>query len=66
MDYELDDPFPNTDPQSQRPKRPKRPKKSVNENLEPAFTATTALVDSAHTQYQPMNEFGPTHSNTLT
>ncbi|CAK7342664.1 unnamed protein product [Dovyalis caffra] len=40
MDYELDDPFPNTEPQSQRPKRLKRPKKSVNEKLEPAFTAT--------------------------
>ncbi|KAJ6316762.1 hypothetical protein OIU78_019944 [Salix suchowensis] len=29
MDYELDDPFPNSEPQSQRPKRLKRPKKSV-------------------------------------
>ncbi|KAJ4824645.1 putative DNA helicase ino80 [Turnera subulata] len=56
MDYELDDPFPNTDPQSQRPKRPKRPKKSVNENLEPAFTAATPQVDS--TQYPHMQEFG--------
>ncbi|KAL3623744.1 putative DNA helicase ino80 [Castilleja foliolosa] len=40
MDLELDD-LPNTDPAPQRPKRLKRPTKSVNENIEPAFTATT-------------------------
>ncbi|OAY40386.1 chromatin-remodeling ATPase INO80 isoform X2 [Manihot esculenta] len=63
MDYELDDPLPNADPQSQRPKRLKRPKKSVNENLEPAFTVTP-IVDSAQVQYPPVNEFGSTHANT--
>ncbi|GAV89368.1 SNF2_N domain-containing protein/Helicase_C domain-containing protein/DBINO domain-containing protein [Cephalotus follicularis] len=53
MDYDLDDPQ-NDDPQSQRPKRPKRPKKSVNENLEPAYTATPAAVPE-QTQFA---EFG--------
>ncbi|XP_031280967.1 chromatin-remodeling ATPase INO80 isoform X2 [Pistacia vera] len=57
VNYELDDPFQNTDPQSQRSKRVKRPKKSVNESLEPAFTATPSIVPE-QTQYQPMHEFG--------
>ncbi|KAK2651936.1 hypothetical protein Ddye_011792 [Dipteronia dyeriana] len=58
MDYELDDSLQNTDPQSQRSsKRVKRPKKSVNDNLEPAFTATPSVV-SEQTQYQPLHEFG--------
>ncbi|KAK6127392.1 hypothetical protein DH2020_038874 [Rehmannia glutinosa] len=39
-DYDLDDPPQNTDTPQQRPKRLKRPTKSVNENIEPAFTAT--------------------------
>lgn len=38
-DYELDDPAQNTEAVQQRPKRLKRPTKSVNENIEPAFTA---------------------------
>ncbi|KAM7505400.1 hypothetical protein LguiB_004304 [Lonicera macranthoides] len=38
---ESDDPLNNSNMQQQRPKRSKRPTKSVNENLEPAFTATT-------------------------
>ncbi|XP_065855452.1 chromatin-remodeling ATPase INO80 isoform X2 [Euphorbia lathyris] len=63
LDYELGDTFPGPEPQSARPKRPKRPKKSVNENLEPAFTATP-IVDSA--QHPFTNEFGPAHTNTLT
>ncbi|RXI04738.1 hypothetical protein DVH24_039012 [Malus domestica] len=42
--YELDDTLPNTDPQATKPKRPKRSNKSVNENLEPAFTATLSAV----------------------
>lgn len=62
VDYELDDPQPNTDPQSQRPKRLKRPKKSVNENLEPAFTITQT-VDPAQIQYPPVSEFGSMHTN---
>ncbi|KAK9289646.1 hypothetical protein L1049_007804 [Liquidambar formosana] len=57
MDYELGDPLQNTDPQLQKPKRPKRPKKSVNENLEPAFTATPT-VESEQTQYPPVHEYG--------
>ncbi|KDP26091.1 hypothetical protein JCGZ_21124 [Jatropha curcas] len=59
VDYELDDPQQSTDTQSQRPKRLKRPKKSVNENLEPAFTVDPALI-----QYPPTNEFGSTQTNT--
>ncbi|KAG8367869.1 hypothetical protein BUALT_Bualt16G0117500 [Buddleja alternifolia] len=39
IDYELDDPPQNTETPQQRPKRLKRPTKSVNENIEPAFTA---------------------------
>lgn len=46
--YELDDTLPNTDPQATKPKRPKRSKKSVNENLELAFTAV-----SKQTEYPP-------------
>ncbi|XP_038720061.1 chromatin-remodeling ATPase INO80-like [Tripterygium wilfordii] len=42
MEYELDDPVANMEQGSQRPKRAKRPKKSVNETLEPAFTANPA------------------------
>ncbi|KAI5318254.1 hypothetical protein L3X38_037962 [Prunus dulcis] len=50
--YELDDPLQTTDPQAVKPKRPKRSKKSVNENLEPAFTATLPPVPE-QTQYPP-------------
>ncbi|KAF5750246.1 DNA helicase INO80-like [Tripterygium wilfordii] len=42
MEDEFDNPVTNTDQQSQRPKRAKKPKKSVNETLEPAFTANPA------------------------
>ncbi|XP_042001321.1 chromatin-remodeling ATPase INO80-like isoform X1 [Salvia splendens] len=38
-DYEHEDPSQLTDSRQQRPKRLKRPTKSVNENIEPAFTA---------------------------
>lgn len=38
MDFELDEPPQPTDTIQQRPKRLKRPTKSVNENIEPAFT----------------------------
>lgn len=48
-DYELDDPAHNTEPLQQRPKRLKRPTKSVNENIEPAFTATP------NAQFQPQS-----------
>lgn len=51
VNYELDDPQQNTDPQWQRSKRVKRPKKSVNESLEPAFTAT-------HPDQTQYHEFG--------
>lgn len=57
MDYELDDPLQNSDPQAQKPKRPKRPTKSVNENLQPAFTGTPTVV-SEQTHYLPVNELG--------
>lgn len=57
MDYELDDSLQNDDMQLQKPKRPKRPTKSVNENLEPAFTNSTVIIEQ--TQYQPHLELGP-------
>ena len=41
--YELEDSL-NTDPQGTKPQRPKRSKKSVNETLEPAFTAASPVV----------------------
>ncbi|GFY96189.1 DNA helicase INO80-like protein [Actinidia rufa] len=47
--YELDDSLQNTEAQQQKPKRPKRPTKSVNDNLEPAFTAP-AMVVPGYTQ----------------
>ncbi|PON44294.1 DNA helicase INO [Parasponia andersonii] len=50
MDYDLDDAHLNTDSLATKPKRPKRPKKSVNENLEPAFTVTPMAVPE-QTQY---------------
>ncbi|KAJ8747244.1 hypothetical protein K2173_024169 [Erythroxylum novogranatense] len=50
IDNELDDPFPSADQPLQRSKRPKRPTKSVNENLEPAYTAAP-FVDSSQSQY---------------
>jgi hypothetical protein len=57
MDYELDDSLQNSDSQAQRPKRPKRPTKSVNENLEPAYTGTLAASpEQAH--YLPLTELG--------
>jgi DNA helicase INO80 len=57
MDYELDDSLQNSDSQAQRPKRPKRPTKSVNENLEPAYTDTLAASpEQAH--YLPLTELG--------
>lgn len=55
MDYELDDSLQNSDMQVQKPKRPKRPTKSVNENLEPAFTNSVVMEQ---TQYQTHQEFG--------
>lgn len=57
MDYELDDSLQNDDMQLQKHKRPKRPTKSVNENLEPAFTNSTVIIEQ--TQYQPHLELGP-------
>ena len=58
MDYELvDDSLQNNDMQQlQKPKRPKRPTKSVNENLEPAFTNSSVVIEQ--TQYQTHHEFG--------
>uniref|UniRef100_A0A2P2MVM8 Chromatin-remodeling ATPase INO80 n=1 Tax=Rhizophora mucronata TaxID=61149 RepID=A0A2P2MVM8_RHIMU len=49
IEYALDDPFPDVEPQSLRPKRLKRPTKSVNENIEPAHVAYP-LVDSPQIQ----------------
>ncbi|XP_010269671.1 PREDICTED: DNA helicase INO80 isoform X2 [Nelumbo nucifera] len=56
MDYELDLQR-TTDLQQQKPKRPKRPKKSVNDNLEPAYTAAAAVA-SEPTDY-PLYDYSP-------
>lgn len=48
-DYGLDDSLQNSDTQAHRPKRSKRPTKSVNENLEPAFTGPhLAIPEQTH------------------
>uniref|UniRef100_A0A5B7AP69 Chromatin-remodeling ATPase INO80 n=1 Tax=Davidia involucrata TaxID=16924 RepID=A0A5B7AP69_DAVIN len=52
---ELDDPLQNNDAKLQKSKRLKRPTKSVNENLEPAFTATPTVVQE-QTQNPPVQE----------
>lgn len=41
---DLEDPYGNMDLEQQKPKRPKRPKKSVNDNLEPAFTTASTPI----------------------
>lgn len=51
MDYELDDLPQNTEAQQQRPKRLKRPTKSVNENIEPAFTATPNVFQHQNSEH---------------
>lgn len=55
VDYEFDDLQVNTEVHHQRPKRLKRPTKSVNENLEPAFTASPNVAQEAN-QNLPMSE----------
>ncbi|KAL2465986.1 DNA helicase INO80 [Abeliophyllum distichum] len=57
MDYELDDLPQDMDTPHQRPKRLKRPTKSVNENIEPAFMATSITVQD-HNDNLPGTEFG--------
>ncbi|GAB4843889.1 Putative DNA helicase ino80 [Ancistrocladus abbreviatus] len=52
---EFSGPAIDTDLQLQKPKRPKRATKSVNENIEPAFTATPATVPQ-QSQYLPTND----------
>lgn len=69
MESDFDDPpLPNTDTQQQRPKRLKRPTKSVNENLEPAFTATPVVAQD-WSQHLPVSGFGaeedPTRYNSF-
>lgn len=56
MDYEMDESLQNTGSQASKPKRPKRPKKSVNENLEPAYTATPMVVSEP--SQIPLHELG--------
>ncbi|CAN4089861.1 unnamed protein product [Withania somnifera] len=48
------DGFPQ-DMQQERPKRLKRPTKSVNENLEPAFTATPPMNREGNHNYPPLD-----------
>ncbi|KAK2985800.1 hypothetical protein RJ640_019296, partial [Escallonia rubra] len=55
MDYELDVPLQNPDGPQDRPKRQKRPTKSVNDNLEPAFTASPSFVQE-RIRYLPATE----------
>lgn len=45
---EFDDTQMKTDSQHQKPKRLKRPTKSVNENIEPAFTASPILIQEGN------------------
>lgn len=54
IDNELND-LQNTE--MPKPKRPKRQKKSVNENLEPAFTATPTVAPE-NSPHPPPHEFG--------
>ncbi|KAK4373713.1 hypothetical protein RND71_009097 [Anisodus tanguticus] len=53
MEDDIDCSSLNIDMQQQRPKRLKRPTKSVNENLEPAFTATTSMNREGNHNYPP-------------
>jgi len=62
-EYPFDDSLPYNDQQSQKPKRLKRPKKSVNENLEPAFTPAPNIPPE-QTQFQPIHEFGSSDPST--
>ncbi|KAJ4977855.1 hypothetical protein NE237_008635 [Protea cynaroides] len=72
VDYELDDTVKNTDLQQHKPKRPKRPKKSINENIEPAYTAAGTepseylhAHDSGDARFRAMDEISPSnHSPT--
>lgn len=53
MDYDPDVPTQNSDTlQQQRPKRLKRPTKSLNETIEPAFTAIPPV-------FQDQNQIAP-------
>ncbi|KAL3819763.1 hypothetical protein ACJIZ3_005668 [Penstemon smallii] len=51
MDYELNDHAQNTETLQQRPKRLKRPTKSVNENIEPAFTASSSVLQQQNSEF---------------
>ncbi|KAL3534402.1 hypothetical protein ACH5RR_002863 [Cinchona calisaya] len=64
LDYEFDDLQVNTEIQHQRPKRLKRPTKGVNENLEPAFTASPSVVQEVN-QNLPMSEVNSSGHNNL-
>ncbi|XAR69491.1 DNA helicase [Bertholletia excelsa] len=44
LDFELEDSIEHAEAQQLKSKRPKRPTKSVNENLEPAFTAPLMMA----------------------
>ncbi|KAL3531704.1 hypothetical protein ACH5RR_005225 [Cinchona calisaya] len=64
LEYEFDDLQVNAEIQHQRPKRLKRPMKSVNENLEPAFTASPSVIQEAN-QNLPMSELNSSGHNNL-
>ncbi|XP_031397206.1 chromatin-remodeling ATPase INO80 isoform X1 [Punica granatum] len=61
-----DDPLQNDDPPSQKPKRPKRPKRSVNENIEPAYTAAPPYEQTQYGSLQELGSGGPASNNLLT
>ncbi|XP_056158744.1 chromatin-remodeling ATPase INO80 isoform X4 [Syzygium oleosum] len=62
-EYPFDDGLQYNDQQSQKPKRLKRPKKSVNENLEPAFTPAPNIPPE-QTLFQSIQEFGSSDPST--
>lgn len=64
-----DDRLQDDDPPSQKQKRPKRPKRSVNENIEPAYTAAPPSGVPELSQYGSLHDLdsgGPTSNNLFT
>ncbi|OVA12937.1 SNF2-related [Macleaya cordata] len=58
MDSGFEDSLGNTHPPQPKLKKLKRPKKSVNENLEPAFTATNTVAQNP-TDYPFIEDYNP-------
>ncbi|XP_042514394.1 chromatin-remodeling ATPase INO80-like isoform X2 [Macadamia integrifolia] len=75
VNNDLDNSVQDRDLQQHKPKRPKRPKKSINENIEPAYTAAGTVTpepteyphtyDSGDAGFRAMDEISPSnHSPT--